>query len=111
MDMWKLYILVLSSCFVPGINMQKTALLIIDVQNCFIPGGTLPVAEGQEVIPIINHLRTSLLTSFDLVVVTQDWHCANHVSFASLYPGYAPLNNIDLIYNSEGMFKCNYRYI
>lgn len=55
------------------------ALVIVDVQNDFIPGGALPVAHGQEIVPVINQI----LPDFDLVVATQDWHPSNHKSFAS----------------------------
>src|SRR5262249_2633627 len=53
-------------------------LVVTDVQNCFLPGGTLPVPEGDKIIPIINKLGTL----FRNVVMTQDWHTAGHVSFA-----------------------------
>jgi len=59
------------------------ALLIIDVQNDFLPGGSLAVPEGDAVIPVIN----SLQDNFDLVVATQDWHPADHGSFASSHQG------------------------
>ena len=62
---------------------EKAALLIIDVQNCFIPGGTLAVNEGDQVIPVINRIRDQ----FETVVFTQDWHCVDHVSFASQHAG------------------------
>jgi nicotinamidase/pyrazinamidase len=59
------------------------ALLIIDIQNDFLPGGALPVPEGDQVIPVINQLQPH----FDVVVATQDWHPADHQSFASSHPG------------------------
>lgn len=59
------------------------ALLIVDVQNDFIPGGTLAVPGGDAIIPVIN----SLQYKFELVVATRDWHPANHGSFASNHPG------------------------
>lgn len=55
------------------------ALLIIDLQNDFLPGGALPVSEGDTIIPVINRLQKK----FDLVIATRDWHPANHSSFAS----------------------------
>lgn len=58
------------------------ALIIVDVQNDFIPGGTLPVPNGDEIIPIINQIQDK----FDLVVATQDWHPQNHKSFSSNHP-------------------------
>ena len=62
---------------------DTTALLVIDVQNDFCPGGNLAVAEGDQVIPIINRISDR----FPLVVATKDWHPAGHVSFASAHPG------------------------
>lgn len=54
-------------------------LLIIDVQNDFIPGGSLAIANGDSIIPVINQLQEK----FDLIIATQDWHPQNHLSFAS----------------------------
>ena len=59
------------------------ALIIVDVQNDFLPGGKLEVKNGDVVIPVINQLQEK----FDLVVATQDWHPADHKSFASAHPG------------------------
>ena len=59
------------------------ALIIVDVQNDFLPGGALEVKNGDRVIPIINGVQEK----FDLVVATQDWHPADHKSFASSHPG------------------------
>jgi nicotinamidase/pyrazinamidase len=59
------------------------ALIIVDVQNDFLPGGTLAVDEGDAIIPVINKLQNQ----FDLVVATQDWHPADHKSFASMHSG------------------------
>lgn len=59
------------------------ALLIIDVQNDFCPGGALAVPEGDEIIPVINEISDH----FDRVVATQDWHPSNHISFASNHEG------------------------
>ncbi len=65
------------------LKMNKTALLVIDVQNDFLPGGSLAVVDGDKVIPVIN----KLIPQYDLVVATQDWHPANHKSFASQHEG------------------------
>lgn len=62
------------------------ALVIIDVQNDFLPGGALAVPEGDTVIPIINRLQAS----FELIVATQDWHPANHGSFAANHKNKKP---------------------
>ena len=68
------------------------ALLIVDVQNDFCPGGALPVAEGDRVIPVINRIQRQ----FKLVVATQDWHPADHGSFAANHEGKQPGDVIDL---------------
>lgn len=65
--------------------MSKKALLIVDVQNGFCPGGNLAVPEGDQVVPVINRLLER--GGYDLVVASQDWHPANHGSFASQHPG------------------------
>lgn len=62
---------------------NERALLILDVQNDFCPGGTLAVAEGDRILPIINRIQPV----FDTIIGTQDWHPANHVSFAANHPG------------------------
>ncbi len=73
------------------------ALLVIDVQNCFIPGGSLAVKEGDAIVPVINKLAKS----FANVVVTQDWHTADHVSFASQHPGKKPFETVKLKYGTQ----------
>ena len=65
---------------------MTTALIIVDMQNDFLPGGALAVAGGDEIIPEINRLSIE----YDLVVATQDWHPHNHGSFASQYEGARP---------------------
>lgn len=66
------------------------ALLLIDIQNGFCPGGKLPVTEGDAVVPVANRLMASGV--YDLVVASQDWHPANHGSFASQHPGKKPFD-------------------
>ncbi|MCL4155447.1 UNVERIFIED_CONTAM: hypothetical protein GTU68_054683 [Idotea baltica] len=68
------------------------ALLLIDLQNDFLPGGALAVKEGDAVIPVANRI----MNSFDLVVATQDFHPADHGSFASQHPGVAVGDTFDL---------------
>jgi nicotinamidase/pyrazinamidase len=68
------------------------ALIIVDLQNDFLPGGALPVPQGDEVIPVVNELQSR----FDVVVATQDWHPPNHGSFAANHPGKKPGNRIIL---------------
>ena len=67
-------------------------LIIVDVQNDFCPGGALAVREGDQVVPVINRIQPR----FDLVVATQDWHPANHGSFAANHPGRKPGEVIEL---------------
>lgn len=64
------------------------ALLLIDIQNGFCPGGNLPVADGDAVVPVANALIEG--GGYDLVVASQDWHPADHGSFASQHPGKQP---------------------
>jgi len=68
------------------------ALLLIDIQNDFLPGGALAVPEGDQIIAVVNRLQNQ----FDLVVATQDWHPAHHKSFASSHPGKQTFEKIDL---------------
>lgn len=68
------------------------ALLIIDVQYDFLPGGALAVKEGNQIIPVINELQKK----FDFIVATQDWHPANHGSFAANHQGKKPGDFIQL---------------
>lgn len=78
----------------PGKN---AVLLVIDLQNCFLPGGTLAVKGGNEIIPVINALGKK----FDNVVFTQDWHTKNHTSFASSHPGKKPFETVKLSYGEQ----------
>jgi len=68
------------------------ALILVDIQNDFLPGGALAVPDGDKVIPIANELQSA----FPLVVATQDWHPANHGSFAARHPGKKVFEQIDL---------------
>jgi nicotinamidase/pyrazinamidase len=76
---------------------DKSVLLVIDVQNCFLPGGSLAVKDGDQVVPVINRIAKS----FANVVMTQDWHTAGHVSFASSHSGKKPFEVIDLSYGKQ----------
>ena len=69
-----------------------TALVLVDIQNDFLPGGALAVPEWDQIIPIVN----SLLPRFELIVATQDWHPPGHASFAANHPGRKPYEQIDL---------------
>ncbi|MCF8226587.1 MAG: bifunctional nicotinamidase/pyrazinamidase [Bacteroidales bacterium] len=66
-------------------------LVIIDVQNDFLPGGSLEVPGGDEIIPVINRIQDK----FGLVIATQDWHPANHISFASNHEDKQPFDEIE----------------
>jgi nicotinamidase/pyrazinamidase len=74
-----------------------SALIIVDVQNCFVTGGSLAVAHGEDVVPVINRLAPH----FANIVVTQDWHTPGHVSFASSHPGRKPFETLALAYGEQ----------
>ena len=76
---------------------DTSALLVIDVQNCFLPGGSLAVKDGDQVIGVINRIAKG----FANVVMTQDWHTVGHVSFASSHSGKKPFETIDLKYGKQ----------
>ena len=76
---------------------ENAVLLVIDMQNCFLPGGTLPVKGGNEIIPIINELGKK----FANIVMTQDWHTQHHTSFASSHPGKNPFETMELSYGAQ----------
>ena len=73
-------------CYYLRNNNIMNALVVVDMQPDFLPGGALAVPGGDEIIPVINQL----IPQFDLVVATQDWHPAGHGSFASSHPGKKP---------------------
>ena len=73
------------------------ALIVIDVQNDFCPGGALAVAEGDQIVAGIN----ALMPEFDAVVLTQDWHPAGHSSFASSHAGKSPYDMVDMPYGPQ----------
>jgi len=77
--------------------MPKTALLIVDVQNDFCPGGALAVPEGAAVVPPVNELAAA----FDCVLQTQDWHPDGHHSFASQHAGKEPMDTIEMDYGEQ----------
>ena len=76
---------------------DATALIIIDAQYGFMPGGGLAVADGDAVVPVINRIAPR----FANVVLTQDWHPADHISFAANHPGRAPFETITLPYGEQ----------
>jgi nicotinamidase/pyrazinamidase len=75
----------------------QDVLLVVDVQNCFTPGGSLAVNDGDKIIPIINRLAPA----FEHVVLTQDWHTPGHVSFASSHAGKKPFETTSLSYGTQ----------
>ena len=80
---------------------MKRFLIIVDVQNDFCPGGSLAVAGGASVIPVINGLSTS--GKFDVVIATQDWHPSKHISFASTH-GKHPFEAIAVPYGGQTLW-------
>jgi nicotinamidase/pyrazinamidase len=68
------------------------ALLLVDIQNDFMPFGSLPVCEGDDVVAVAN----ALSSHFELVIATQDWHPKEHLSFASNHPGHLPSDVVDV---------------
>ncbi len=76
---------------------DASALLVIDVQNCFLPGGSLAVKDGEQVIAVINRIAKG----FANVVMTQDWHTPGHISFASVHAGKKPFETVDLAYGKQ----------
>jgi nicotinamidase/pyrazinamidase len=89
-----------SSASTPGARMKpgpSDVLIVVDVQNCFVPGGTLPVKEGDQIVPLVNRIAKA----FDNVVLTMDWHTAGHASFASSHPGKKPFETIAMPYGTQ----------
>src|SRR5260370_29295253 len=78
----------------PGI---KDALIVVDVQNDFCPGGRLAVQKGDEVVSLVN----AFARRFENVVLTQDWHPPGHRSFATSHPGSKPFDSVKLAYGEQ----------
>jgi nicotinamidase/pyrazinamidase len=76
---------------------SRDVLLVVDVQNDFIPGGALAVKEGDVIVPLVNQLGAG----FEHVILTQDWHTPGHVSFASAHAGKKPFETIALDYGPQ----------
>jgi nicotinamidase/pyrazinamidase len=75
----------------------RDVLLVVDVQNDFIPGGALPVKEGDLIVPLVNQIAAR----FEHVIMTQDWHTPGHISFASAHPGKKPFETTKLGYGVQ----------
>jgi nicotinamidase/pyrazinamidase len=80
-----------------SVDDDRDILLVIDVQNDFLPGGALAVPRGDEVVPLINRLARR----FAHVAFTQDWHTPGHASFASTHPGRKPFETIEVAYGTQ----------
>ncbi|HET7875791.1 MAG TPA: bifunctional nicotinamidase/pyrazinamidase [Methylomirabilota bacterium] len=76
---------------------RDDVLLVVDLQNDFIPGGALPVPEGDRVVPLVNRIAAA----FPHVILTQDWHTPGHISFASSHPEKKPFETITLDYGPQ----------
>ncbi|MGA2044859.1 MAG: bifunctional nicotinamidase/pyrazinamidase [Roseiarcus sp.] len=76
---------------------EHDVLLVIDLQNDFMPGGALPVGDGDAIVPLINRLGARFVN----VVLTQDWHPPGHASFASSHPGAKPFETIAMPYGDQ----------
>jgi nicotinamidase/pyrazinamidase len=75
----------------------RDVLLVVDVQNDFIPGGALPVKEGDLIVPLVNQIAAG----FEHVIMTQDWHTPGHISFASAHSGKKPFETTKLSYGTQ----------
>jgi nicotinamidase/pyrazinamidase len=75
----------------------RDVLLVVDVQNDFIPGGALAVKEGDVIVPLVNQIAAG----FEHVIMTQDWHTPGHISFASAHPGKKPFETTKLGYGTQ----------
>lgn len=78
-------------------HLQHSALIVVDIQNGFTPNGHLAVANSDQIIPLVNQLAKK----FQHVVLTQDWHPANHISFAENHAGKQPFDTIQLDYGTQ----------
>lgn len=76
---------------------SHSVLIVVDVQNGFCSGGGLPVPNGEQVVPVIN----AVAPAFNNIVLTQDWHPADHASFASSHAGREPYQTIELSYGAQ----------
>lgn len=83
--------------FEPG---PTDALLIVDMQHDFCPGGALAVAEGDAIVPLVN----ALAARFEHVLLTQDWHPEGHISFASSHAGRQPYEQIEVGYGAQTLW-------
>ena len=80
--------------------MTQSALIVVDIQQDFCPGGALAVDGGDDIVPLANRL----IADADHVVLTQDWHPAGHSSFASQHPGKAPFGTVEMPYGTQTLW-------
>ncbi|MDF1600576.1 bifunctional nicotinamidase/pyrazinamidase [Mesorhizobium sp. YIM 152430] len=80
--------------------MAEEALIVIDVQNDFCPGGALAVEDGDAIVPIVNRM----IEAAPHVILTQDWHPAGHSSFASRHAGKAPFETVEMDYGTQTLW-------
>ncbi len=83
--------------------MANSALIMIDIQNDFCPGGALAVSGGDEIVPLVNALQAD----FDVRVLTQDWHPADHSSFADNHADAAPYSVVDMPYGPQVLWPAH----
>ncbi|HEV2337050.1 MAG TPA: bifunctional nicotinamidase/pyrazinamidase [Stellaceae bacterium] len=83
-----------------GSHGDREVLIVTDPQLDFCPGGALAVPGGDEIVPAVNRLARS----FGHVIVTQDWHPAGHLSFASAHPGRTPFETIEVAYGPQTLW-------
>lgn len=84
----------------PAASPDTDALIVIDVQNDFCPGGALAVSGGNEIVPLVNQL----ISTSEHVILTQDWHPGGHSSFASAHLGRAVFDNVECSYGSQTLW-------
>ena len=84
--------------------MSGNALISIDIQNDFCPGGALAVTGGDEIIASVNDMMRHYRAAGDFVILTQDWHPADHKSFASQHEGHAPFEMIEMPYGAQTLW-------
>ena len=80
--------------------MSASALIVVDVQNDFCPGGALAVPKGDEIVPLVNRL----IDAFEHVVLTQDWHPVGHSSFASSHKDQSPFSTVSMPYGDQTLW-------
>ena len=80
--------------------MTQELLLVVDIQNDFMPGGALAVPEGDAIVPLVNHLAAR----FPHIVLTQDWHPKGHFSFAASHPGRLPFETVTAAYGPQALW-------